>query len=120
MAGKAFGTPVQPGQVLNPTGINQYTYRADAEKHLAEWCAKHGQELIDRLLDDAKTGNGRMMQLALDRILPAVKEVDLRMPCADPSQLVLELAALAARRRTNGHDREAEPAGSNGTSGGDS
>jgi hypothetical protein len=74
-----IGTPIKPGQVLNPKGINQYTYRAEAEKHLAQWCKTHGRELIDKLLDEAKRGNDRMMKLALDRILPAVKEVDLRV-----------------------------------------
>ena len=109
--------PAAPGEVRNPKGVNQFSYRQDAEKHLAEWCEKYGQDLIDKLCDDARDGNRHMMKLALERILPAVKEVDLRVPGADPASLASGLAGLAAGRRTNGHDRDAEHPGANGTSG---
>ena len=83
--------PVKAGDPpLNPTGINQYTYRAEAEKHLAEWCRAHGQELIDRLCDDARDGKTKMMELVLARVLPVVKEISLsvndeREPVVVPS-----------------------------------
>ena len=69
---------IKPGEVRNPTGVNQYTYRDDAERDLAAWCKEHGTELIDRLLDDAMKGKPLPLKLALERILPAVTkhEVD--------------------------------------------
>jgi hypothetical protein len=79
--------PAKPGDVRNPKGLNQYTYRADAEKHLDDWCKKYGKELIERLLEDAKSGKGYAMHLALDRILPAVQKHDVKVYDADPAEL---------------------------------
>jgi hypothetical protein len=100
-------TPFKPGQVGNPEGKNQYTYRADAERDLAAWCEKYGQELIERLLDDAKKGKGWAMKLALDRILPAVQQHDVttRVETSD-EELVDRLASIARAKRANGHDLE--------------
>ena len=110
--------PVRPGDPgRNPKGINQYTYRQDAEKHLSAWCVKYGEDLIDKLLDEAKGGDTTMMKLALERILPAVKEVDLRIPGSDPAELVDGVAAFFNRRRTNGADRDALPSGTDGNGG---
>ena len=53
--------PWKPGQSGNPEGRNQYTYRARAEAALDRWCAEHGDELIERLLDDARSGKGYAM-----------------------------------------------------------
>ena len=112
-AGWANVKPVKPGEVRNPSGINGYTYRADAERDLAKWCKKHGTELIERLLNDAKKGKAYALKLALDRILPAVHEHELRIPGIDPVGLGDELAAAAKRRRSNGSAADPHP-GSNG------
>ncbi len=109
--------PIQPGEVRNPKGINQYTYRADAEKDLAEWCKKYGHELIERLLEDARKGKSKMMELALARILPAVKEVDLRIPGADPAELEDAIDAFLAKRGASGADAEPAARRTNGDGG---
>lgn len=90
--------PVKPGEVRNPTGINQYTYRADAERHLDRWCKKHGRELIERLLDDARSGKGYAMKLALDRILPAVMRHEVELPAIESNALEAALDRFAAER----------------------
>ena len=69
--------PFKPGDVGNPQGINQYTYRADAERDLAAWCKQYGSEVIERLVKDAKAGKGYAMKLVLDRILPVVQKVEV-------------------------------------------
>jgi len=38
-------TPIRRGQVLNPKGHNQYTYKRDAEANLDKWCREFGDEL---------------------------------------------------------------------------
>ena len=68
-------TPIRRGQVLNPKGRNQYTYRRDAEANLDKWCREFGDEVIERLVTDAKQGKGYAMRLVLDRILPVKHEV---------------------------------------------
>ncbi|MGE4605644.1 MAG: hypothetical protein AAEJ52_02760, partial [Myxococcota bacterium] len=53
-------TPIRRGQVLNPEGRNQYSYREDAERNLDRWLRQtngeqtNSEAIIDRLLEDAK------------------------------------------------------------------
>ena len=101
----------EPGH--NSTGINQYTYRADAEKHLDAWCKKHGRALVDRIANDAKAGKPWAAKLLLDRILPTVQKHEVEIPGVDSVGLGDALAAAAKSRRSNGHDRDACP-GANG------
>jgi hypothetical protein len=70
-------TPIRSGQVLNPSGRNQYTYRDEAERNLDRWLQQtngdhtNSEAIIDRLVEDAKRGRGYAMKLVLDRFLPA-------------------------------------------------
>jgi len=97
MAGGAENLkPIKPGEVRNPAGANQYTYRADAERHLDRWCKQHGRELIERLLEDAKQGKGYAMKLALDRILPAVTRHEVEIPAIESDALEAALDRFAA------------------------
>jgi hypothetical protein len=100
--------PVRKGDPpLNPTGINQYTYRRDAEKHLDEWCKQYGQELIEKVCNAAKAGKPWAAKLMLDRVLPVTTKIEL--PPGEPkSQRFVptedEQASLAEKFRGNGHD----------------
>ncbi len=96
----------EPGQTGNPTGVNQYTYRRNAEASLEKWCKEHGDAVIERLVLDAQDGKGYAMALVLDRILPVVKHVELSVPGVDVSGLVDAVAARAATIRTIEPDRE--------------
>ena len=97
-------TPWKPGQTGNPKGVNGFTYRADAERHLEKWCKIHGEALIERLVTDAKSGKGYAMKLALDRILPAVQQHDISVLDAADDGLPDRLAAVIRARKGNGSD----------------
>ncbi len=97
-------TPIKPGECLNPKGINGYTYRDDGERALAQWCKKHGDEVIERLVKDAARGRGYAMKLVLERILPVVQQHEVHIPGADPAALTAGLDAFFKRRRNNGAD----------------
>ena len=79
--------PAKKGEVRNPKGNNQYTYRREAELNLDKWCSKHGKVLIEKLLDLAAAGKPWAMKLALERILPVVQEHKHRFPEVDDAKL---------------------------------
>ena len=96
-------TPIRRGQVLNPKGHNQYTYRRDAEANLDMWCREHGSEVIERLVIDAKNGKGYAMRLVLDRILPVKKEIEVSTSHeADVQGLVDAISKASSRRVSSG------------------
>jgi len=68
---------IQPGQVLNPRGRNQYTYRAEAEASLERYCKDHADQVIERVVLEAESGQPWAVKLLLDRILPAKHEVEV-------------------------------------------
>jgi hypothetical protein len=72
--------PPQLGEVRNPKGINQYTYRRQAEMDLERWCRTHGRELIEKILDLALLGKPWAVKLMLDRILPVVQKHEIQLP----------------------------------------
>jgi hypothetical protein len=101
-AGHANLVPNKPGGVLNPKGNNQWTYRREAEEHLAKWCKAHGKELIDKLMDEAAKGKPWAMKLALDRVLPVIHRHEIELPVVEEPALeaVLDrfLAQVGAQR----------------------
>jgi hypothetical protein len=117
-------TPFKPGDVGNPKGINQYTYRAEAEKALDAMLAEkvrgktRSELIISRLLLDAKAGKPYALKLVLERILPAVTqhEVAVTEP-AGADALLDRLAGIASKRRTNGSGAAVEPRRANGGNG---
>jgi hypothetical protein len=111
--------PAKPGEIRNPEGRNQYTYRREAEKHLDEWCREYGRDLIRVICAEAKARKPWAAKLMLDRILPAVTqhEVAVTEP-ADLDDLLARVDQIRATKRGNGHDRDARPSGSNGSDGG--
>lgn len=79
---------VKPGEVRNPEGRNQYTYRDDAETSLEKWCKQHGDAVIEKCVKEAEKGRPWAMRLLLDRILPVRKEIDHRFPdSAEPVEV---------------------------------
>jgi len=79
--------PFEPGEVHNPKGNNQYTYRRQAERDLERWCRIHGKKLIEKMLDLAAAGKPWAMKLALERILPVVQEHKHRFPDVSDAKL---------------------------------
>jgi hypothetical protein len=100
--------PWKPGESGNPAGINQYTYRTRAEQDLEEWCREFGRDLVRKIANEAKAGKPWAAKLILDRVLPAVTKHELEIPGADPIGLFDALAAESKRKRSNGHDLEAD------------
>ena len=124
-------TEFKPGQIGNPKGNNQYTYRREAEKAFDRLLtvrrrgddAKPGRAL-DRILticiEQAEEGRPYALDQVLKRILPVIE----RHALVDTGELGEDmlgdrLAALVATRTTNGSGRPVEPPGKNGSGGGD-
>ena len=80
-------SPIAAGEVRNPEGKNQYTYRREAERNLERWCRIHGKTLIEKMLDLAAAGKPWAMKLALERILPVVQEHKHRFPDVSDAKL---------------------------------
>jgi hypothetical protein len=110
MAGEA--TRFKPGQSGNPAGTNQYTYRAEAERHLDEWCKLFGQDLIRKIANEAKAGKPWAAKLLLDRILPAVQKHEIDLGESTPLDAFIQSLGTLQPSRGNGKDLEAEPSGS--------
>jgi hypothetical protein len=80
------GRPIQPGQVLNPTGKNQFTYRKAWEREIDQALnsAAEGdrgttlQALADKLLSEALKGKPWAMQLVLKRVWPETVKHEVR------------------------------------------
>lgn len=99
--------PVQPGEIRNREGKNQFSYREDTEKQFADRAKKRMGKVLDRLFDAAEDEKGAAeLRMILERAFPAVAKVDVELPGADIAGLVDGLAALAARRRASRDDRE--------------
>ncbi len=79
--------PIAKGEVRNPKGINQWTYRREAEQSLEGWCRKHGKDLIEKVCDIALDGKPWAVKLLLERILPVVQEHKIQIPNVDDSSI---------------------------------
>jgi hypothetical protein len=113
--------PAKPGEVRNPEGRNQFTYRREAERHLDEWCKFHGREMVRMIANEARAGKPWAAKLILDRVLPTVERHEHSIAeSAGAGALLDRLAHIATRRRTNGSGERVEPSGANGGNGADS
>ena len=79
--------PIATGEVRNPKGNNQWTYRAEAEKNLEAWCRDYGKELIDKILNLALAGKPWAVKLMIDRILPIVHRHEIELPAVDDASI---------------------------------
>jgi hypothetical protein len=119
-AGHANLIPAKPGEVRNPLGRNQYSYRKDAEEtfeRLLASVADRGEltvseAIVSDLLVMAQAKDKWAIDKVLERVLPAVQKHEHGVPGSDLAGLVDGLAGLAAKRRTagggNGADTGAE------------
>ena len=79
-------TPIKPGQVLNPTGVNQYTGRTEALRALDQLACelRRGKTTVERivakLLREAEAGKPWAMRLVCERILPVVHQIEHSVP----------------------------------------
>ena len=71
---------IKPGEVRNPKGNNQYTYRRDFEKWFAEECKIRGRAGIKRLFDQWEKGERHAQQAVMDRAMPAVQKHEVLVP----------------------------------------
>ncbi len=84
--------PIAPGEVRNPTGRNQYSYRNDAEKLLDELAKEvrndkaRLSQVLDRLFVDAERGQSYAMRLLIERVLPVTQISEHRFPDGIPSR----------------------------------
>jgi hypothetical protein len=78
---------VKPGEVRNPEGINQYTYRRQAEVDLERWCRQYGRDLIEKVLNLALEGKSWAVKLMIDRILPVVHRHEIELPSIDDASI---------------------------------
>jgi hypothetical protein len=93
------GRPIQPGQVLNPTGKNQFTYRK-AWEHEIEQALNAAiddtqrkttlQALADKLLSEARKGKPWAMQLVMKRVWPETVKHKHKAVSAPPAFSPLE------------------------------
>jgi len=105
--------PFKPGDVGNPKGINQYTYRREAEKAFDRMLSEfadgrtRAEAVIDKALELAEKGKPYALDQILKRILPVVEKHEHSLTASGDESLVDRLAAIARAKRANGHDREA-------------
>ncbi len=92
--------PAQPGDVLNPKGNNQHTYRTAFETQVQqildepheEFPGKTKREVLARvLIDNALAGKPWAMQLVMKRLWSERSEVELVQP---PQEQPLNLSKL--------------------------
>ncbi len=72
------GRPIQPGQILNPKGVNQYSYKRDFEQSIdgllkGELSAEEAQSVPEWVRDLVKRGMTRGEALALVTVAGALR-----------------------------------------------
>ena len=87
-AGHANLIPAAPGEVRNPKGINQYTYRDDAKREFAKLAKENADAFLDKVFELAKSGESWAAKLVWEEILPAVKALDVRFSDGAPAAKV--------------------------------
>jgi hypothetical protein len=100
-----FAHAIQPGEVRNPRGLNQYTYRRDAEQTFARILKSArsdrrkgtiSEEILEIIMTMAQNKDRWALERVLERILPKIeKHIHEDEPDAD--RLASELASLIAR-----------------------
>jgi hypothetical protein len=97
---------IKPGEVRNPTGRNQYTYRKDAEAtfdRILRSVAERGEMTVaEAILSDVAAMSQERDKWAIDkvleRILPAVQKHEVELPGVESHAL----ADAVTRFRSNG------------------
>lgn len=71
--------PNPGGEVRNPLGHNQYTYRDDAKRKFAALCVKHAADFLETVFKEARHGETWAAKMVWDEIMPAIKTIDLNV-----------------------------------------
>jgi len=90
---------IKPGEVRNPKGINQYSYRKNAEEtfeRLLRSTAERGdstisEAIIHDLLAMSQERDKWAIDKVLERILPAVQKHEVELPGVGPDALASAL-----------------------------
>ena len=116
MAGRVENLrPVRPGQVLNPRGANQYSYRSRAHALLEELLLETREDaqetrlraILDRLVREAERGRPWAIALLLDRVLPKTQGLEhSEIVAASPGALADALQEAAKRLGRAGPDAQ--------------
>ena len=101
--------PAKPGEVRNPRGINQYTYRDEAKRDLQAWCKTHGKDFVEALAAKALDGEGWAAQLLWKELLPPESKHELAAHLSGSVEIVgedewVQLSGGIDRLRANGRD----------------
>jgi len=103
MSGTNPPNPIQLGEVRNPLGRNQYTYRDDAKRKFSELCKANADGFLEGVFQLAKDGESWAAKMVWEEIMPAVKAVDVNLndnrdPVAVPTtdERLSAVAALVA------------------------
>lgn len=101
------GNRIKPGEVRNPEGRNQYTYRREFEAAVDEMLREASDEkpersraavLADKALALAEAGDTRVLGEVLARVWPKPASFQLE----HSGRLVFDFASLAKRAREEG------------------
>ena len=112
--------PVKPGEVRNPTGKNQWTYRREFEAAFAKAASEHGPELVRILFEKARRADRFFFEKALERMLPKVErheveaDVGLRADAGALAALEDRLARIAGAGPAPRDPDEPDQSGSEG------
>lgn len=121
MNGRSSGhenlTPIQPGEVRNPSGVNQYTYRDDAKRKFSELCKDNADGFLDGIFKLAKEGESWAAKMVWEEIMPTVKTIEHLIPGADPLELEDAIDAFLAKRGPGSADAEPPRPRTNGNGG---
>ena len=98
---------VKPGEVKNPLGVNQYTYRDEAKRDLQAWCKTHGKDFVEALAAKALEGEGWAAQLLWKELLPPESKHELQAHLSGSVEIVGEdewadLSSRVDRLKSNG------------------
>lgn len=98
--------PARRGEIKNPEGKNQWTYRADFERSIARLMDQHGDAIATRLVRGAARGKDLRLLLALlERVFPRVERHELKGDVSvDASGDLAAVMARLARLRGGGGD----------------
>ena len=119
------GGQIQKGEIRNPKGHNQWTYRSEAEKQLSELLKQPtetgrslSEAVIAGLLEDARNRKPYAMKLLLERILPAVQRHEVEsVEAVGLDDLLAALDRGAPEKRGNGSGRPHGSGTGNGAGG---
>lgn len=84
-------TRFKKGQVGNPEGRNQYTYRRKFEAAFATAVERDTDALVSILLAMAKSGQMDALRMVVERLVPKIDRHELDAGAA-PTKIVLEFA----------------------------